>query len=389
MNRYILLLLLTAYILSACSAKVDNNSFTVTGRIENVKDSCILVFFKSVYDGTGETIAVDTLIDGKFEFTAPAQEDVMYHIATPHVGLFPSFSVDFYAESGSKVKITGKDYLIKNWKVTSSARNNKIYQSYFKQVADIFSDMQLLELEYRHNGRSSEVLEASKPYQAKIEYIKFEWLKNQKEYSDPWLDIMLKASQAASYFKEAENLACLNEIWDSVDEDIRQSPKGVKISLALHPDGLPLKKGNLFPYDLIVSDIKGTEHSFKEFEGKAMLLYFGSYSCAPCIKAKKELDEIMQMSDRSFEVIGLNLDSEKKWRAKGNEAPVTWHDFNECKGHHGLTSRFGFKGVPSFVLVSDEGEILDYWSGYKEGIIRERINQTYKTDKLRTRQTKD
>ena len=40
-----------------------------------------------------------------------------------------------------------------------------------------------------------------------------------------------------------------------------------------------------------------------------------------------------------------------------------------------MNLRFKTLGIPAFVIISDEGEILDVWSGYREGIIVERINK--------------
>ena len=122
---------------------------TVIGQIQNVKDGYQMLLFKSNLDGSNSTIAVDTLENGRFEFTAPAETGVQYHIATPHFEVFPSMSVDFYVEPGAEIRIIGKDYLIKNWKVKSRVRDQKIYQSYYDQVADIYKEMQLEDLEYR------------------------------------------------------------------------------------------------------------------------------------------------------------------------------------------------------------------------------------------------
>ena len=137
MKKYYLLLItiIVSLILEGCQNQQETD-FMVTGNIENVEDDYIILFFKSNPDGSATTIAVDTLVNGRFEFTAPAETGVQYHIMSPHIGVFPSTNVDFYVEPGANIKITGKNYLTKNWTVKTDVKDQKIYQSYFDEVAD-------------------------------------------------------------------------------------------------------------------------------------------------------------------------------------------------------------------------------------------------------------
>lgn len=373
MKRKILLTVLISIIFAGCGKRCDDVSFTVNGRIENVKDSCILLFFKSNVDGSTSTIATDTLIDGRFAFTAEAETGVQYHIMVPLIGEFPSMAVDFYAEPGETIGIMGKDNLTKNWKVRSKGKEQKIYQSYLDEAADIFRELQILELECRNSGRSVEYLKLNKPLLAELDIIKQDWLKRQGTVSEPWMDLMMSASRGASLMKEEKNLEKLRKIWKDIDKDFKDSPKGRNISAALHPYGEPLAIGDTFPYESEAYDLEGNIHSLSEFKGKALLLYFGSYSCAPCKIAKKEMAKLVSSANPPAEVIGFNLDAEATWKLHGRKEPVLWHDFNELKGSYGLIRRFDTQGIPTFVIVSKEGKILDIWTGHKEGIIMERI----------------
>ena len=47
--------------------------------------------------------------------------------------------------------------------------------------------------------------------------------------------------------------------------------------------------------------------------------------------------------------------------------------FNLYTAMNGVVSKFDM-GIPAFVIISKEGKILDVWSGYREGVITERIN---------------
>ena len=186
---------------------------------------------------------------------------------------------------------------------------------------------------------------------------------------------MARSSHVAKMLKDEKTLIELRSIWDGVGETFKDNPKGKTITMALQPQGVPLKIGDIFPYDTDVSDIHGHCHSLSQFKGEHLLLYFNSYGCKPCVEAKKELTELADSMKGIIEIIGLNVDVSDVWKAKGKDNPVPWNDFNEEKESYGLNLRFKTVGIPAFVIISDEGEILDVWSGYREGIIVERINK--------------
>ena len=185
---------------------------------------------------------------------------------------------------------------------------------------------------------------------------------------------MVRSSHVAKMFKDEKTLIELRGIWDGVDQIYKDNLKGKRITTALQPQGGLLKVGDMFPYDTEVCDIYGYCRSLSEFKDKNLLLYFNSYGCKPCVEAKKELTELAESMKGMIEIIGLNVGARKVWEARGKENPVPWYDFNEGKESYGLKCRFETMGIPTFVIVSKEGKILDIWAGYRDGIIRERIN---------------
>ena len=367
--------LITIAVMACCSEPSDEN-FTVTGELENVDDGYQMLLFKSNLDGSTTTIALDTLVNGRFEFTTPAETGVQFHIVSPQYEMFSSMSLDFYVEPGAEIKITGNDYFIKNWKIKSRVRNHKIYQSYFDQVADIYRELQLVEFEYRKTKDLDAFLTESRALNSKVDSVSIKWLKSQRKVTEPWIDLMGRSSHVAKMFKDEKTLIELRGIWDGVEQRFKDNLKGKRITMTLQPQGGPLKVGDLFPYDMDVCDIHGYYRSLSEFKGKYLLLYFNSYGCKPCIEAKKELAELTDSMKGTLEVIGLNVDTPDTWKAKGKDNPVPWYDFNEEKELYGLNLRFETMGVPAFVIISKDGEILDIWSGYRERIITERIKRT-------------
>ena len=78
-----LALTLVLIIAVGCSVKNNDEPFAVSGHVENVEDGYMILFFKSNLDGSTTTIAIDTLKNGRFEFSAPAETGVQYHVIAP------------------------------------------------------------------------------------------------------------------------------------------------------------------------------------------------------------------------------------------------------------------------------------------------------------------
>ena len=231
------------------------------GELENVDDGYQMLLFKSNLDGSTATIAIDTLVNGRFEFTAPAETGVQFHIASPQYEMFSSMSLDFYVEPGAEIRIAGKDYLIKNWTVKSRVRDQKIYQSYFDQVADIYRELQLVELEYRKTKDLDAFLTESRALNSKVDSVSIKWLKSQRKVTEPWIYLMGRSSHAAKMFKDEKTLIELRGIWDGVDQRFKDNLKGKTITMTLQPQGGPLKVGDMFPYNTDVHDINGYDKS--------------------------------------------------------------------------------------------------------------------------------
>ena len=207
MKIYHLLFGFICLIMSSCNHKGQvshDTPFNITGEIRNVEDGYMIILVKRTTGSSTDMIAIDTLINGSFSFSAAAEDNVSYHLVTPHVGVFSSMSVDIYAEPGADIKVKGDGYLIKDWIVESKVKNQKIFQAYQDLVAPMLHQMQEMELEYRRIGKAMEYLRAKDPLDKEVTDITTAWLKDQKKVSAPWLDLMYRYANAAFQLKDKE-----------------------------------------------------------------------------------------------------------------------------------------------------------------------------------------
>ncbi len=125
--------------------------------------------------------------------------------------------------------------------------------------------------------------------------------------------------------------------------------------------------------DADLYDLEGTVHHLADYKGKYLLLDFWRLNCGPCQHALPELKEIAEQYKDSITVISLSHDDEKTWRKASREKNITWPNLNDLKGLQGIFARYGVYGVPHFVLISPEGNIVTYWSGYGKGHLKQKI----------------
>ena len=120
-------------------------------------------------------------------------------------------------------------------------------------------------------------------------------------------------------------------------------------------------------------DIDGNKHTLSELQGRYVLLDFWGKGCAPCIEALPELGMLADMYKDKLSVVSISLDTDELWRAALKTHPITWHNWSDGKGENGIFSHYGKGGIPLFVLISPDGNILDLWRGYGQGTLIDRL----------------
>ena len=130
-----------------------------------------------------------------------------------------------------------------------------------------------------------------------------------------------------------------------------------------------LSVGSSVPsYDYVDGNDKTVRIS--NFAGKWILMDFWSRGCGPCLAAVPELGAISKEFPESLAVVSINLDKESVWREASKEHGIFWNDWNDPKGVSGSIRSFGTNGIPTFVLISPEGTVMDIVEGYSKGKLK-------------------
>ncbi|MGD2033492.1 MAG: TlpA disulfide reductase family protein, partial [Bacteroidales bacterium] len=129
--------------------------------------------------------------------------------------------------------------------------------------------------------------------------------------------------------------------------------------------------------DFIAYDTAGVKYSLIDFKGKYILLDFWSIACPPCIMALPETKALDLANREVMTIIGINLDTHlQSWIERSRKDSLSWINLSDGKGtFSGVSAIYGVKGVPTYVLINPEGNIIDKWTGYRPGWLNDRLKK--------------
>lgn len=113
--------------------------------------------------------------------------------------------------------------------------------------------------------------------------------------------------------------------------------------------------------DFELQDLNGTTIRLSKYKGeKAVLVYFWATWCPYCIAAKPELAKLRQrLGPNEMEILGINVgggDTLEKVKRYQEGHPVAWPVLFDSSGT--VTRAYQVQGIPLFVLVSKEGDVI-------------------------------
>lgn len=124
------------------------------------------------------------------------------------------------------------------------------------------------------------------------------------------------------------------------------------------------------PLDMRFTAVDGREVDMQKMRGKVVLVDFWAAKwCGACKVQKPLLKEIYaKYQDQGFEVIGIACEMRPDDRQflieYVREHKVPWPQFFDGRGmHNPYTERFGFIGVPQYLLVDQQGLLIAHTSG--------------------------
>jgi thioredoxin-related protein len=91
-----------------------------------------------------------------------------------------------------------------------------------------------------------------------------------------------------------------------------------------------------------------------------------------------EMQEIAVKYKGRLNVVSLSTDKKENWEAASKKHGFIWHNWNDMKQLSGLYAAYGVYAFPHYVLISPNGKIIESWTGYRKGLLLEKMEKLIK-----------
>lgn len=384
-----------ALLLGACTGKVPENGALIQGQATGLdpEEMITAVLFQHE-GGVGKGVQTDTLRNGHFSFRLDSLAEVDHYMISlfrPRQGYVDiiNYGPEIYLEPGAFVRIKGEGKHFRTARIDSPVKDQKLRQLFLKKMSqedwnaldEIQAHRNLVVNEFYYGEdltqeqkdslriEAQQDLDASHEINDRLSQQELKILETEQIGTfalDRILSLALQVSLGKKEYREA-----VLRLYERLSNEQKTSRAGMETLNYLNPvktvsSGSPVPSYEYF-------DKNGKSVRVSDFAGKWVLVDFWSSGCAPCIKSVPELGAVSNEFKEKLAVVSISLDSENPWKEASREHGIFWNDWNDPKGTSGSVRAFGTNGIPTFVIVSPEGIIVDIITGYSEGLLRNKV----------------
>ena len=379
----------------ACTGKVPENGALIQGQATGLDPEEIITAVLFQHEGgVGKGIQTDTLRNGRFSFRLDSLAEADHYMISlfrPRQGYVDviNYGPEIYLEPGAFVRIKGEGKHFRTARIDSPVKDQKLRQLFLKKMSredwnaldEILAHRNLVvnELYYGEvltkeqkdslRVMAQQDLDASHEISDRLSQQELKILETE-QIGTFALDRILSLAHQVSLGKKEYREAVLR-LYKRLSNEQKTSRAGMETLNYLNPvktvsSGSPVPSYEYF-------DKNGKSVRVSDFAGKWVLVDFWSSGCGPCIESIPELGAVSNEFKEKLAVVSISLDSENLWKEASREHGIFWNDWNDPKGTSGSVRAFGTNGIPTFVIVSPEGIIVDIITGYSEGLLRNKV----------------
>ena len=311
------------FIMIACTQEHSREYLTLSGKLENNKDSII-----SIASTKGILKKISINKDGSFKDTLKVKKAAIYTFHTSDTNRAP-----IYLKNGYNIILTGDaDQFMDSFKFSGEgAVNSNFIMAQIEKSQTVGNPQLILNLE-------------EKEFRKKVAALKFEY--------DSILD---------SY--------------KNLDSTLYTSVKQQNIELVTYFDNAYAQNevmgiGKLSPKFENYVDITGGKKSLDSFKGTYVYIDVWATWCRPCIQQIPYLQTLeKEYHNKNIEFISISTDESRRSGGSWEAAEKKWRDFVEKRNMSGVQlwsgqdysfqQAYEINGIPRFILIGPEGKIVD------------------------------
>tara|TARA_B110000046_G_scaffold185684_1_gene228561 strand:+ start:8145 stop:9170 length:1026 start_codon:yes stop_codon:yes gene_type:complete len=315
-------LLLGLLIMSACSQEQPKNYMTLSGQLENNKDSILTIGNKKE---VVKEINISTA--GTFKDTLKIKTGAIYTIQTGNN------RAAIYLKNGFNISLKGDaENLMKSLKFSGEGSDNSNFI-----IAQIEKSQSI--------GNPQLILDLGEAlFKKKVDQLKFEYDSILKSYnnldSTLYNSILEQNNQLVTYFN---NTYSKNKV---------------------------MEKGILSPKFENYMDVKGGEKSLDSFKGKYVYIDVWATWCRPCIQQIPYLQTLeKEYHNKNIEFVSISTDESRRSGGSWEAAEKKWRGFIKKRNMTGVQlwsgqdysfqQAYQINSIPRFILIDPEGKIVE------------------------------
>ena len=321
--KKISLALFTLFVITSCSNEHSKEYISVSGKLENNKDSLITITGRT---GVVKTISINN--DGSFKDTLKVEKGAIYSFQTSR-----KKRVLIYLKNGFNINIKGNsEKFMTSFEYSGEgASNSNFILAQLEKSKKLGDPAALFALE-------------EEAFNAKINVLEKEYdsiLSSYKNLDSALVDMVTTQNkQMFAYFKNNYN------------------------------SNKKIAKGRPSPKFENYIDIKGGKKSLDSFKGKYVYIDVWATWCGPCIREIPALDKLeKEYHSKNIAFVSISTDESRRSGGSWEAAEKKWSNFVKDRNMSGIQlwsgkdtrfqQEYQINGIPRFILIDPQGNIVD------------------------------
>ncbi|HVT85049.1 MAG TPA: TlpA disulfide reductase family protein [Chitinophagaceae bacterium] len=371
-------LLIIFFLFFSPSLFAQEETFTVSGKIDGLESKTIHIFYK---DKSGKLVRDSTVVkDGYFTYSRkidememlsfyPGNESVMKRVDR---GYFPAKSsqFQFIAYPGAKVKFAGKITDFVDAYPSGDPANNDLARLN-KSIYPLMNESVNMEVKIAKKiiADSLAVKEAQEKidkWDKEVDSIKKKFIGDHtSSYAAAWLlgDMMLR-NQVNK--EEAVNL------YDKMDQQhLKTNPFFIEVVKRI--EGLRATSiGNAAPEINSSHTYDKKPFNLTSLKGKYVVLDFWGTWCGPCISGMPKMKEYLDKYKDKMDIVGIAQESDDgtNWRKfLDKNSDYQWHQVLS-RNDEDYILKYSVAGFPTKIIIDPQGKIVARFVGEDDDIYK-------------------